>query len=572
MESLREWQPYNVTVTPDGGGGYCVSWIGRARLGNDLVPVHSQWFDGYRVDFIVGSTSYHVDTTAQSACVDAATIATQFGAGAPMPSVTVRARSKSAAGDFDSAPAAPATSSVPASSEGALPGGYVGVPYSNVGAFGDPWKDLGVDGYRYVTGDFWPGATVNHAGPASSTEWINEVVGIPHAAGTYAVTARVDVGGSYYDHPQSVTIAAKPSFAVWDFSGRAFAGVSHTGEIPAFTGVTLDNAGILDCAGWTSGKVYCEMYVSAEDGALLLGVHGASLSNKYVGPGNANTLGEYASVGQYALAFDTGTGDLWVRDAGGWIGGGDPSAGTSPTRSGLTASVNGRFRFAAAGRGTIKANFGNEAWVYSTPAGFAGVAMPAVVVPALWDIQSLPIGTRVQISVAGAGSSTVSGSLISEPDMLVLATQGKSSGKVQFEATNPRISDDERIGICTSAFDRAEGLLGQAGTENSIGVRNAVIRDGNVKIETCFGGVHSEYLIPWNVGVKGYVGIFTFACDFTAGTVSVFADGSLLRTITGVPAGTYFPACAGGFSASSELTTTGLSHPVATYSDWTTTV
>ena len=63
-----------------------------------------------------------------------------------------------------------------------------------------------------------------------------------------------------------------------------------------------------------SGKVYCEMYVSDADGALLLGVHGASLSNTYVGPGNANTLGEYASVGQYALAFDTGTGDLWAGE------------------------------------------------------------------------------------------------------------------------------------------------------------------------------------------------------------------------------------------------------------------
>ena len=45
IESLREWQPYNIVVTPD-GSGFCVAWIGRGR---HRVPVHSQWFDGYEV-------------------------------------------------------------------------------------------------------------------------------------------------------------------------------------------------------------------------------------------------------------------------------------------------------------------------------------------------------------------------------------------------------------------------------------------------------------------------------------------------------------------------------------------
>ena len=466
----------------------------------------------------------------------------------------------------------PGAGSSEADAGGQFVGGYVGIPYSNCGAFGDPWRDLGNgthNAYRYVSGDFWPGATVNHTGQSNTLDWVNEVCGIPLTAGSYSITARVEVDSGYHDHTQTVVIAAKPSFALWDFSGRTYSGITHTGESPAFSGVELVNAGILDCAGWTSGKVYCEMYVTDEDGDLSIGVHGASLANKYLG--NPNTLAEFATTGvQYALAFDTATGSLWVRNASGWIGGGDPAAGTSPTRTGLTASVNGRFRFGASGRrGTVKANFGNEAWAYAIPAGFAGVPMGTVTVPAMWDSQSLPIGTRVRIGqTQGQRYSSVVGSLFADLEWLAIATVGKSSGKWQFELTNPRLADDQRVGLCTSAFVRANGLLGQPGTQNSIGVRNRVLTDANILIETCFGGVHTQYL----TAASAQASIFTFAADLTAGTVAVYADGVLLQTITGVPAGTYYPACTAGFSGGSDMTSIGLAFPVATYSEWTVTV
>ena len=461
---------------------------------------------------------------------------------------------------------------VAAGQSGAIPGGYVGVPYSNVGAYGDPWADTGAGGYRYVTADLWPGGTISHNGLQSAGVWLNDIAGIPLVAGSYDVQIAVDVEGNPASFFHAVTIAAKPSYAVLDFSRRGDGDVRHTGLAPAFTGVELAGDGILDCAGWTSGKVYFEVDITAAD-SLLLGVHAAGLDNLYAGPGRAGTSGyAVAAIDTYGVAFDTATGNLWVRNTAGWIGGGDPATGTTPTvAGGPTTSTNGRFRAALYGTATAQANFGNEAWAYSAPAGFAGIAMPSVQVPAVWA--ALPIGSKYTLSaVGGIPSRLFAGSIIAGLDGMALATVGKSSGKWQVELTNPRIADDERVGLCVAAFDRADGLLGAAGTENSIGVRNAVLQHDFVKIETCFGGVHAEYLHAVNVGVDGRPEVFTFAADLTAGTVAIYADGVLLRTLAGVPAGTYYPAVTSGYGGASQITATNLAHPVATFADWTETV
>lgn len=56
--SQREWP-----VTRVRQNGDTVTWIGRARLGTETAPHHSQWFVGYRVTYSDGHT---VDTTEQS--------------------------------------------------------------------------------------------------------------------------------------------------------------------------------------------------------------------------------------------------------------------------------------------------------------------------------------------------------------------------------------------------------------------------------------------------------------------------------------------------------------------------
>ena len=114
IESLREWQPYHVAVTDDGSGGYCVEWIGRARLGSSLLPVHSQWFAGYRVTFTVNGQTHEVDTTEQSLCMSAAAMTAAFGVYG-WPDVSVRAISRIVTGDddFSSPPSPPPITTSP---------------------------------------------------------------------------------------------------------------------------------------------------------------------------------------------------------------------------------------------------------------------------------------------------------------------------------------------------------------------------------------------------------------------------------------------------------------------------
>jgi hypothetical protein len=57
IESWREWQPYNITATADVDCQWTVDFVERPRLGTDANPVQSQWWDGYRIDFTVGSVT-----------------------------------------------------------------------------------------------------------------------------------------------------------------------------------------------------------------------------------------------------------------------------------------------------------------------------------------------------------------------------------------------------------------------------------------------------------------------------------------------------------------------------------
>lgn len=95
IESLREWQPYNLETESDGSGGYCFSWIGRARLGSDAYPVHSQFFDGYSLRLTDGVVIHDIETDEQSVCVNADEMEDIFGPGYGEPAASVVAKSTS---------------------------------------------------------------------------------------------------------------------------------------------------------------------------------------------------------------------------------------------------------------------------------------------------------------------------------------------------------------------------------------------------------------------------------------------------------------------------------------------
>ena len=119
IESLREWQPYEVTVTPDyadpNGAGYCVHWIGRGRLGTSRMPLHSQWFDGYEVTFSANGQTYKERTTAQALCASYQTLSAALGPAFGWPDVSVRAISRIVTGDddFSSPPSPPPVTPTP---------------------------------------------------------------------------------------------------------------------------------------------------------------------------------------------------------------------------------------------------------------------------------------------------------------------------------------------------------------------------------------------------------------------------------------------------------------------------
>lgn len=59
IASQTEWPVHTLTAQRDASNTVTVRWIGRARLGVEIAPKHSQYFAGYRVMF---SDGYSVDT------------------------------------------------------------------------------------------------------------------------------------------------------------------------------------------------------------------------------------------------------------------------------------------------------------------------------------------------------------------------------------------------------------------------------------------------------------------------------------------------------------------------------
>lgn len=70
--SQTEWPVHGVTATRDVSDNVTVSWIGRARLGTETAPYHSNNFAGYRVSWDDGTTVATADTTGTTYTITAA--------------------------------------------------------------------------------------------------------------------------------------------------------------------------------------------------------------------------------------------------------------------------------------------------------------------------------------------------------------------------------------------------------------------------------------------------------------------------------------------------------------------
>jgi len=460
----------------------------------------------------------------------------------------------------------------PLAISGTLAPAYVGVPYYNVGDLGDPWKVTGGDHVLRMKGTLPPGMTLEKG---EQNRQVN-VYGVPLQAGSFSVSISDDEGDGL-SHSQTLVVNARPSFGVLDAVRRY--GSEKVALTDAHT-ARFDTAGrIVGLVSATTGKLYSEVTIT---GNARIGVHAGSLDNLTISDdGNPpGTFGLLKPVGTYAIALDAGTGNVWISDASG-VFDGDPAAGTSPDAT-LDLTHGDAYRVAINGQqgATTAANFGNSAFAYTPPTGFAGWALTASAVPAIWTSNGAYLGEVGTQNGAGVTYPPASeagvldyqrGAPTPGEFVGVRASFGKSAGKWQFEIEAAGDVPTLIVGLAKSDFDfTAKKAIGGEGAGDSIGIAHAV-RDSSTGItwseaNTVFGGTRTTERIA-----QAKPAVYTFACDFDAHTVTVYRNGTVLKTIPGLPAGEWRPAMSGTWWPTAVLRSVGLVHSVPGYSNWTVT-
>ncbi|MBF0530628.1 MAG: hypothetical protein HQK55_15455, partial [Deltaproteobacteria bacterium] len=88
--------------------------------------------------------------------------------------------------------------------------------------------------------------------------------------------------------------------------------------------------------------------------------------------GQCIVQGQYGGIGTYKFAVDIDAGNLWMGTVdGGWVGGGDPAAGTNPTATGLTGTLYPMASIHLPTASTV-INCGTSAFAGTVPDGFIG--------------------------------------------------------------------------------------------------------------------------------------------------------------------------------------------------------
>lgn len=452
---------------------------------------------------------------------------------------------------------------------GTLPPAYVGVPYYVIGSSGDPWNLTGGDHVPRLTGTVPDGMTIEKG---QSNGQAN-VYGIPLAAGTTAVNITVDeAGGPVYT--QSLTVLARPAYGLLDFAGRY--ALETVAMLDANTARfdTIGRLGGLVTA--TAGKLYAEFTITG--GEARVGIHAGDPSDLTIGEAGtpANTYG-VLRTGTVAVALDAVTGKVWVSNSAG-VFTGDPATGTTPGAT-LTLLTGRAYRAAinAAAGITVSANFGNSAFAYTPPTGFAGWALAALPVPAMWTSNG---SSGAEVGRHSAATTWPPASEAGVMDYLraspatdtyvgLAATFGKAAGQWQFEILAAGNVSALAMGLVKDGFSFAAGkAIGFEGSGDSVSVAHA-IRDpatGVTWTEThsSLAGVHATSRLGQVADA-----VYTFACDFTALSVAIYRNGTLVQTVTGLPAGTWRPAMSGNWWPTAVLRATGLQYPVTGFSDWT---
>ena len=198
--------------------------------------------------------------------------------------------------------------------------------------------------------------------------------------------------------------------------------------------------GSIATIGMSSGKWFCEMYVTAVGAESTLGVsQGLNILNTYVGstsdswgyrsngPKYNNAISatygsSYTSGDKIGCAFDADNGILEFYKNG-------VSQGTAYT--GLTS---GPYYFATSGRSATSANdvtinFGQQAWAYAPPSGFKALCTQNLTQPTIQK----PSKYMDALAYTGTGASNSISSLGFSPDLVWIKNRGTTTDHALYD-------------------------------------------------------------------------------------------------------------------------------------------
>lgn len=284
--------------------------------------------------------------------------------------------------------------------------------------------------------------------------------------------------------------------------------------------------GSISTIGMTSGKWFCEMYVTALGAESSVGIsRGINIMNSYVGS-SSDSWGYYynglkynnASSASYGSSYTTGDtiGAAFDADAGTIV---FYKNGTSQGTA-YTSLTSGPYYFATSGRSSTSANdvtmnFGQQAWRYAPPTGFKALCTTNLPTPTIGK----PSSYMDVVTYTGTGSAlTPTSSLGFSPDLIWLKSRSAATdyalydtvrgvqNRLESNTTDAEVTSDSGV----TAFNSSGftlGTLSQANTNTATYVAWAWDA-GSSSITNTTGSITSTVRAnPQNgVSVVGYTG------------------------------------------------------------------
>ena len=174
--------------------------------------------------------------------------------------------------------------------------------------------------------------------------------------------------------------------------------------------------------GATTGKWYCEVFMTSVSTAAIVGIVNENASLATYPGGNANGYGYFRDGQKYTngvgsaygnsytdndiigIALDLDNGRVWFSKNGTWQASGDPAAGTNAAFTGISATNTWFFACGNSGVTTQNANFGQRPFAYTPPTGFRALntqnlPTPTIANGAQFMAATLYTGTGANLSI-----------------------------------------------------------------------------------------------------------------------------------------------------------------------------